>query len=46
MQDMPANSHFRCDFLTGLLTLRITMLTIGYHTLKAARTNPVEALRC
>jgi putative ABC transport system permease protein len=31
--------------LTGLLTLGITLLTIGYHALKAARTNPVEALR-
>lgn len=31
--------------LTGLLTLGITLLTVGYHALKAARTNPVEALR-
>ena len=31
--------------LAGVLTLGITLLTIGYHVLKATRTNPVEALR-
>jgi len=31
--------------LSALITLIIAMLTIGYHTIKVARANPVEALR-
>jgi len=31
--------------LTGLAALFIAMLTIGYHTVRAARRNPVEAIR-
>ena len=33
-------------FLTsGLLAMTIAILTIGYHSLKAAKANPVESLR-
>lgn len=31
--------------LTGMLTLGITLLTIGYHTVKATLANPVDVLR-
>lgn len=31
--------------LSALITLIIALLTIGYHTIKAARANPVESLR-
>ncbi len=31
--------------LSALITLIIALLTIGYHTIKAAKANPVEALR-
>jgi putative ABC transport system permease protein len=30
---------------SGLITLMIAMLTVGFHTIKAATANPVEALR-
>lgn len=30
----------------GLLALTIALLTIGYHTVRSARRNPVNALRC
>jgi putative ABC transport system permease protein len=29
----------------GLIALTITLLTISYHTLRAARENPVKSLR-
>ena len=32
-------------FLTGLAVLVIATATIGLHVLRAARSNPVEALR-
>jgi hypothetical protein len=31
--------------LAGLLTLAVTLLTVSYQTVKAARTNPVKSLR-
>ena len=31
--------------MAGLLALVIALLTVGYQSIKAARTNPVEALR-
>ena len=31
--------------LSGILTLLIAWLTVSYQSFKAARTNPVEALR-
>jgi putative ABC transport system permease protein len=34
------------DFLTGfIIIIIISLLTVGYRTVKAAKTNPVEALR-
>jgi ABC-type antimicrobial peptide transport system permease subunit len=34
------------EFLAGLLlTLIISMLTIGYRSIRAARANPIEALK-
>ncbi|MBT3603031.1 MAG: hypothetical protein HN521_08185 [Candidatus Latescibacteria bacterium] len=31
--------------ISGLLTLSIALTTVGYHALKAARANPIDALR-
>ena len=31
--------------ISGLLAIVITMLTVGYHTYRAATANPVNALR-
>jgi putative ABC transport system permease protein len=32
-------------FLSGGITMLIALLTVGYHALRAALANPVEALR-
>ena len=32
-------------FLSGALALVITLITIGYHVVKTALTNPAEVLR-
>ena len=32
-------------FLTGILMLGLTFVSVGYHTLKAAWTNPVDSLQ-
>lgn len=32
--------------IAGLLALIIALLTVGYQSIRAARTNPVETLRC
>ncbi len=32
--------------LGGIITFAIALLTIGYHTLRSARMNPVNSLRC
>jgi putative ABC transport system permease protein len=31
--------------LGGVIALTIALLTIGYHTVKSARSNPVDSLR-
>ncbi len=31
--------------LAGLLAMGVTLLSVSYQTVKAARTNPVESLR-
>ncbi len=37
--------HISVFFLSGILTLLITLLTVSIHTNKASRANPVESLR-
>jgi len=32
--------------LSGLVALAIVLLTVSYHTIKAARANPADSLRC
>jgi putative ABC transport system permease protein len=32
--------------LSGIITLVVSTVTVGLHSIKAARANPVEALKC
>jgi hypothetical protein len=51
MQSWLQNYQYRADMqwwivgATGLMVLFITLLTISFHTIKAALLNPVKSLR-
>ena len=36
---------FYSFFIAGLFALIVALLTIGFHALKSAKTNPVDSLR-
>jgi putative ABC transport system permease protein len=40
-----ANFHGGCLPRGAILTMTITLITVSYHSIKAALANPVESLR-